>query len=269
MNYLIVNTSNMRLQRITPQHRLSVRKRSLALLTVAAAACFLAPPALGQNPSQRLFQRMLARVAADDSLRAAWSFSYDLHLAGKYYLKNDSAQVLEAWHIAQTRDSLRAQRLSRRDSGEADVVKRYEAPVKIESRRRGPNHQTDDPLTAVIWELLNHIKKDSKAQLLIDGETSGRDGATNCVVRFLAKNRSGSLWINAQSAALERIEWAYGKSIGFSSSGEKSMIELAPVIEATMFPIRLVFNERARTLLRRSGTYTEIEVMKFHRENIP
>jgi hypothetical protein len=269
MNYLIVNTSNMRLQRITPQHRLSVRKRSLALLTVAAAACFLAPPALGQNPSQRLFQRMLARVAADDSLRAAWSFSYDLHLAGKYYLKNDSAQVLEAWHIAQTHDSLRTQRLSRQDRGKADVVKRYEAPIKFVSSRRGPNHQTSDPLTAVIWELLNHIKKDSKAQLLIDGETNGRDGARNYVMRFLAKNRSGSLWINTQSATLERIEWAYGKSMGFSSSGEKSMIELAPVIEATMYPVKIVFNERARTLLRRTGTYTEIETKNFQRENMP
>jgi hypothetical protein len=269
MKFFILNTSNMRLQRIIPRHRPAVTKRSLAFIAVAAVVCFLVPPAAGQTASQRLFQRMLARVAADDSLRAALSFSYDLHLVGKYYFKNDSAQVLEEWHIAQNQDSVRAQRLSRQNSGKAEVVKRYEPPIEIVSSQRRPSPQTGDPLTAVIWELLNRIKKDSKAQVLIDGETSGRDGAKNYILRFLAQDRSGSLWINAQSAALERIEWAYGKSTGFSSSGEKSTIELAPVFEAMMFPVKVVFNERARTLLRKTGTYTEIEIKNFQRENMP
>jgi len=112
-----------------------------------------------------------------------------------------------------------------------------------------------------------YFKKDSKAQMIIDGETAGRAGAKNYVLRFLANGRTGSLWINAQTAELERIEWASGKSLGLASSGEKSMIELAPVIEPMVFPTKLIFNERSRTLLRRTGSYTEIETRNFQRED--
>ncbi len=238
----------------------------MLLFVLAAASCIAAS---AQSPSQRLFARMWANFAATDSLRQTISFSYDLHLASTFYLKEDSAQVTEDWRIVQTPDSIRAQLVARQTNGKAEVAKQYTPPVKLASVRRSKSQIADDPLIAAIGEILQHIKKDSKSQMMLDGETAGRNGAKNYVMRFLAKDRSGSLWINARAAKLERLEWAYGKSIGLTSSGEKSAVELAPVLNEMMFPVKLVFNERARTLLRRTGTYTEIETKNFKYEEVP
>jgi len=240
----------------------------MPLLVLIAAGC-IAASVSAQSLSQRLFARMLANFAAADSLRQALSFSYDLHLAGAFYFKDDSAQVTEDWRISQTPDSIRAQLVARRMNGKAEVAKQYVPPVKIASVKRGRSQTADDPLMTAIREILQRIKKDSKSQVMIDGETVGRRGAKNFVLRFLANDRSGSLWIDAATAKLERLEWTYGKSIGLSSSGEKSSIELAPVLNEMFFPIKLVFNGRARTLLRRTGSYTEIEIKNFKREELP
>lgn len=212
---------------------------------------------------------MLANFAAADSLHRTLAFSYELHLAGTFYLKADSAQVTEDWRIIQTPDSIRALPISRQTNGKADLAKQYVSPVKIASTKRGQSLMAGDPLLATIWEILQRIKKDAKSQVMIDGETVGRRGAKNYVLRFLANDRAGSLWINAATAKLERLEWAYGKSTGLSSSGEKSLVELAPVINEMIFPVKLIFNERARTLLRRTGSYTEIETKNFKREEMP
>jgi len=239
------------------------------LVIVLGAAVCVAASASAQSSSQRLFSRMLANFAVADSLRQTLSFSYELHLAGAFYLKDDSAQVTEDWRIVQTPDSIRAQLVARQTNGKAEVAKQYVPPVKMASVRRGKRQTADDPLMAAIWEILQRIKKDSKSQVMIDGETAGRSGAKNYVLRFLANDRAGSLWINAATAKLERLEWAYGKSTGLSSSGENSSVELAPVLNEMIFPVKFVFNERARTLLRRSGSYTEIETKNFQREEMP
>ena len=257
------------MRKIFRQTHFQVECRVLIILAVLAASGFFSFPALGQTSSQRLFGRMQARFVAEDSLRRATSFSYDLNLTSTLYLKNDSAQVFEEWRLTQNPDSIRARRLSRRTNGKAELIKKYEAPIKIQSVKRDPRQQIDGPLTAAIWDLLDRIKKDSRSHVMIDGETTGRDGAKNYVIKFLANDRAGSFWVNAQTAGLERVEWAYGKSIGLSSSGEKSTIELAPVFSAVSFPVKLVFNERSRTLLRRTGAYTEIATRNFQREDTP
>jgi len=242
-------------------------KRFVLFATVLAAVNLLAISAFSQTASQRLFALMSARLAKDDSIRQTFSYSYDIHLTGSFYHKDDSAQVVEDWQISQNQDSIRARLVSRQINGAAELGKQYAPPVKILSVKRDPRRPGDDPVMAAIWDLLQRIKKDSKSQVLIDGEALGRGGVKNYIMRFLANDRAGSLWINAQTFALERVEWAYGKSIGLSSSGEKSEIVLAPFINAINFPVKLVFNERSRTLLRRTGSYTEIETSNFQRED--
>jgi len=236
---------------------------------ILTAACFFATSAFAQSPSQRLFMRMSGNFVANDSLRRTLAYSYDLHLTGMFYLKADSVQIVEDWRIIQTPDSIRVLPISLQTNGKAEMAKQYVPPVRLASVKRGKGWMADDPLMAAIGEVLHRIKKDSKAQVMIDGETAGRDGAKNYVLRFLADDRTGSLWINAATAKLERLEWAYGKSIGLSSSGEKSSVELAPVLNEMFFPSKLVFNGRARTLLRRTGSYTEIAIKNFKREEMP
>jgi hypothetical protein len=234
-----------------------------------AAVNLLALSAFSQTASQRLFALMSAHFAKDDSIRQTLSYSYDLHLTGAFYHKDDSAQVIEDWQISQTPDSIRARLVSRQINGSAELGKQYAPPVKIISVKRDRRRPEDDPVMAALWEVMQRIKKDSKSQVLIDGEAIGRDGVKNYIMRFLAKDRAGSLWINAQTFALERVEWAYGQSIGLSSSGEKSEMVLAPFINAINFPVKFVFNERSRTLLRRTGSYTEIEIRNFQPEDKP
>jgi hypothetical protein len=239
------------------------RNRLKSLIFIAAGLSTAS--ALAQSSSQRLFALMSARFAVDDSLRQAAIFSYELHLASTFYMKDDSAQIAEDWRLVQTPDSIRAQLVSRQTTGKDEVAKQYASPLQLASAKRGKA----DPLLAPIREILQRIKKDSKAQIMIDGQTAGRNGAPNYVLRFLANDRAGSLWVNVKTAALERIEWAYGKSIGLSSSAEKSSVEFAPVLNDMAFPVRLVFNERNRALLRRTGSYTEIEIKNFKREEMP
>ncbi len=244
-------------------------KRPLVVVSVLAAVNLLAISAFSQTASQRLFALMSARFAKDDSIRQALSYSYDLHLTGAYYHKDDSAQVIEDWRISQTPDSLRARLVSRQINGSAELGKQYAPPLRILSVKRDSRRPEDDPVMATIQDVLQRIKKDSKSQVLIDGEAVGRDGVKNYIMRFLAKDRAGSFWINVQTFALERVEWAYGKSIGLSSSGEKSEMVLATFSSGINFPVKLVFNERSRTLLRRTGSYTEIEIRNFQPEDKP
>jgi hypothetical protein len=177
--------------------------------------------------------------------------------------------VIEEWRIAQGHDSLRVRLLARRIHGKDKTAKSYEPPVAIKSSRRGANPQEEDPVVALMWGVLNRIKQDREAQILIDGQVVGGNGVPNYLVKFLADGRIGSLWINMQTADLERLEWAYGKSLGVVSSGSNSVIEMAEVSGALRFPARLVFNERARALLRRTGAYTEIEIRNFQSEKKP
>jgi hypothetical protein len=230
--------------------------------------CLGAATAFCQSASQFIFAKTVARLAEDDSLRQRLSFSYTLHLTGTLYQKDDSAQVIEAWRIAQDEDSVRVQLLSQRLEGKTELAKKYKPPVEIKPAKRGENPRQEDPLMGVTWELLSWIQQDSKAHLMIDGKTTSTSGNLCYVVKFLANDRIGSLWVNAQTAALEHIEWAHGKSFGVISSGENSVIELAPVAGASSFPVKLIFNERSRKLLRRTGAYTEIEIRDFHRETI-
>ncbi len=226
--------------------------------------------AFGQTVSQRAVAAMFTRMAANDSIRQQSVYSYDLVLAGTFYTKNDSAQVIEEWRIAHDDDSVRARLLMRRSSGKADLAKRYEPPLKINSCKRGKDPQAEDPAMALTWEVLNRIKHDRKAQVLIDGQVAGENGSNNYLVKFLADGRTGSLWINMQTADLERLEWAHGKSLGVVSSGHHSTITMAAVSSSTIrFPAKLVFNERARALRRRTGTYTEIEIRNFQHEKMP
>jgi hypothetical protein len=244
-------------------------KPPLVIVSVLAAVNLSAIAAFSQTASQRLFALMSARFIKDDSIRQALSYSYDLHLTGAFYHKDDSAQVIEDWQISQTPDSIRARLISRQINGAAELGKQYAPPLRILSVKRGLRRPEDDPVMATLQEVLQRIKKDSKSQVLIDGEAVGRDGAKNYIMRFLAKDRAGSLWINAQTFALERVEWVYGKSLGLSSSDEKSEMVLAPFINAINFPVKLVFNERSRALLRRTGSYTEIEIRNFQPEDKP
>lgn len=243
------------------------RERIKSLILVAAG--LLAVSAFAQSSSQHLFSLVSARFAVDDSLRQTATFSYELHLASTFYLKEDSAQVTEDWRIMQTPDSIRAQLVSRQTTGKAEVAKQYVPPVKIISTKRSKGQAVADPLLTPIRELLQRIKKDAKAQVMIDGQTTGRSGASNYVLRFLANDRTGTLWVSAKTAALEHVEWAYGKSVGVSSSAEKSSVEFAPMLNEITFPVRLVFNARNRALLRRTGSYTEIETKNFKREEMP
>ncbi len=240
---------------------------SIKWLALAASLC--ATSTLAQSSSQRLFAQMAARFAANDSLLQTAAFSYELHLNGTFYFKDDSAQVQEDWRIVQTPDSIRVQLVARQTTGKAELAKQYEPPVKIVSAPRDKSRAAMDVLLAPIGEILQRIKKDKKAQVLIDGQVAGRSGASNFVLRFLAHDRAGSFWINAKTAELERVEWAYGKSLGISSSAEKSSVELGPVLSEVTFPVRLVFNARNRALLRRTGSYTEIETKNFKREEMP
>jgi len=239
--------------------------KSLAL----AAASLFAASTFAQSASQRLFAQMSARFAADDSLRQAATFSYELHLTGMFYLKDDSAQVIEDWRIVQAPDSIRAQLVARQTMGKAEAAKQYVPPVKLISMKRDKGRAAMEPLLAPIGEILQRIKKDKKAQVMIDGQTAGRNGARNYVLRFLANDRAGSFWVNAKTAELERVEWAYGKSVGLSSSTEKSSVDFAPVLNEMIFPTRLIFNARNRALLRRTGLYTEIEIKNFKHEETP
>jgi len=236
---------------------------------ILVAAGLVAASAFAQSSSQRLFSLMSARFAADDSLRQTAAFSYELHLTSTFYMKDDSAQVTEDWRIVQTPDSIRAQLVARQTTGKAELAKQYVPPVKIASAQRSKGQAGADPLLAPTREILQRIKKDSKTQVMIDGQTAGRNGAPNYVLRFLANDRSGSLWVNAKTAELERLEWAYGKSLGLSSSAEKSSVEFTPVLSEMIFPVRLIFNARHRALLRRTGSYTEIVTKNFKREETP
>lgn len=229
----------------------------------------LTAAAFSQTASQRVVAKMFTRLAVNDSLRRQLAYSYDLVLNGTFYAKNDSAQVIEEWRIAQGHDSLRVRLLARRIHGKDKTAKSYEPPVAIKSSRRGANPQEEDPVVALMWGVLNRIKQDREAQILIDGQVVGGNGVPNYLVKFLADGRIGSLWINMQTADLERLEWAYGKSLGVVSSGSNSVIEMAEVSGALRFPARLVFNERARALLRRTGAYTEIEIRNFQSEKKP
>lgn len=227
-----------------------------------------AAPVFGQTASEQVFAKMLARLAANDSIRKKSPYSYELQLTGTFLSKSDSAQVIEEWRIAEDQDSIRVRLLSRRSNGKAEIAKKYESPVKIHSAKRaGP--QEHGPVMQMAADVLNWIKKDSKAQMLIDGQTAGRSGGNNYILKFLAKNRTGSLWINTETAALERMEWAYGKSFGVASSGQKSVIEFAPVKGDMIFPARLIFNESSRALFRKAGSYTEIEIRNFQMEAMP
>jgi hypothetical protein len=187
-------------------------------------------------------------------------------MASTFYQKNDSAQIMEEWRIAQDQDSIRVRRLSRQIEGKAEITKKYQPPLDLKPSKRRQDSGRGDPLMAVVWELLSRIRDDSKAYLMIDGKAAGESGNLCYVIKFLANNHIGSLLINSQTADLERIEWAYGKSFGVFSSGEKSVIALASVDETIMFPVKLIFNERSRKLLSRTGTYTEIAITDFHRE---
>lgn len=243
--------------------------RSRIKLLITAAVLF-AVSATAQTPSQRLFTLTAARFAADDSLRQIAAFSYDLHLASTFYMKEDSAQVREEWRIMQTSDSIRVQLVARQTTGKAEVAKQYVSPVKLASaQRHGGQTTTADPLLAPVRDILFRIKKDAKSQVMIDGQTPGRNGASNYILRFLAHDRTGALWVNTKTAQLERVEWAYGKSLGVSSSAEKSSVEFAPILNEINFPVRLVVNARNRALLRRTGSYTEIETKNFKREEMP
>lgn len=229
----------------------------------------MAVSASAQTSSQRLFSLLSARFAADDSLRQMAAFSYDLHLASTFYMKEDSAQITEDWHLRQTPDSIRAVLVSRQTTGKAEVVKQYESPVKIASASRRKDQMPTEPLLTPIREILQRIKKDKKAQVMIDGQTTGSGGASNYVLRFLANDRTGTLWVNTKTANLERVEWAYGKSLGVSSAAENSSVEFAPVLNDMTFPVRFVVNARNRALLRRTGSYTEIETKNFKPEEMP
>jgi hypothetical protein len=228
-----------------------------------------ASAAFGQTASQRVVDKMFSRLAANDSIRQQLAYSYDLVLAGTFYTKNDSAQVIEEWRIALEDDSVRASLLARRSSGKEDIAKRYTPPIKINSSKRDENPQEEDPIMALMWRALNRIKHDRKAQVLIDGRVVGENGSANYLVKFLADGRTGSLWIDVQTADLKRLEWAYGKSFGVASSGHNSAITMAEVSGELRFPAKLIINERSRALLRRTGSYTEIEIRNFQREETP
>lgn len=241
---------------------------SSTLLWLIGILSGLVAPVFGQTTTEQVFVKMLARFAANDSILKKSPHAYDLQLTGTFYSKNDSAQVIEEWRVAEDPDSIRARLLSRRTEGKPEIAKKYESPLKIHSAKRaGP--QENGPIMQTAEEMLAWIKKDSKAQMLIDGQTTGPSGGSNYILKFLAKNRTGSLWINTKTAALERMEWAYGKSFGVASSGQKSIIEFAPVKGDVIFPSRLIFNESSRALFRKAGSYTEIEIRNFQMEAMP
>jgi hypothetical protein len=223
----------------------------------------------GQTASQRVVAKMFSRLTANDSIRQQLAYSYDLVLTGTFYTKNDSAQVIEEWRIAHDDDSVRTRLLTRRSSGKEEVAKRYEPPVKINSFKPGEKPYEDDPVVALAWGVLNRIKQDRKAQILIDGQVAGKNGSANYLIKFLADGRAGSLWINMQTADLERLEWTYGKSLGVISSGHNSVIEMSEAGGEIRFPAKLKINERSRSLLRRTGSYTEIEIRNFQQEKTP
>jgi hypothetical protein len=236
---------------------------------VWAIAGFTATAVIGQTTSQRVVAKMFSRLAANDSIRQQLAYSYDLVLTGTFYTKNDSAQVIEEWRVAHDEDSLRARLLTRRSSGKDDVAKHYEPPIKINSSKRDENAQQDDPVAALAWEVLNRIKQDRKAQVLIDGQVTGENGSANYLVKFLADGRTGSLWINMQTADLGRLEWTYGKSLGVVASGHNSVIVMSEAGGGIRFPAKLTINERTRALLRRTGSYTEIEIRNFQQGKVP
>lgn len=242
---------------------------SRARLMVGLMAGLAASTVWGQTASQRVVVKMFSRLASNDSLRQQLAYSYDLVLAGTLYTKNDSAQVIEEWRIAHDGDSVRVRLLTRRSNGKEDVAKHYEPPMKLNSSERGENPQEDDPILAMMWGILNRIKQDRKAQVLIDGQVVGENGSANYLVKFLADGRAGSLRINVKTADLERLEWTYGKSLGVVSSGHNSVIEMSEAGGAIRFPAKLMINERSRALLRRTGSYTEIEIRNFQQEKRP
>jgi hypothetical protein len=240
-----------------------------ARFMVGILAVLTASTVFGQTASQRVVAKMFSRLAANDSIRQRLAYSYDLVLTGAFYTKNDSAQVIEEWRVAHDEDSLRVRLLTRRSSGKDDVAKRYEPPMKINSSKRGEDPQEDDPVMALAWKVLNRIRQDRKAQVLIDGQVVGENGSANYLIKFLADGRTGSLWINMQTAVLERLEWAYGKSLGVVSSGHNSVITIAETGSAIRFPAKLTIDEHSRALLRRTGSYTEIEIRNFQQEKTP
>jgi hypothetical protein len=244
---------------------MSGRARFMAVIIAGLAASTV----FGQTASQRVVAKMFSRLAVNDSIRQQLTYSYDLVLTGNFYTKTDSAQVIEEWHIAHDDDSIRVRLLARRSNGKENVAKSYESPVKINSSKQSENPQDDDPAVMLMWRVLNRIKQDRKAQMLIDGQVVGENGSANYVVKFLADGRTGSLWINVQTANLERLEWAYGKSLGVVSSGHNSVIEMSEAGGTIRFPAKLMINERSRALLRRTGSYTEIEIRNFQQEKTP
>ncbi|MGH7595041.1 MAG: hypothetical protein ACREOI_01765 [bacterium] len=235
----------------------------------AIIAGLAASSVFGQTASQRVVAKMFSRLTANDSIRQQLAYSYDLALTGTFYTKTDSAQVIEEWRVAHDKDSIRARLLTRRSNGKDNVAKSYESPVKINSSKRSENSRDDDPVVAPVWEVLDRIKQDRKAQVLIDGQVAGENGGTNYVIKFLAGGRAGSLWINMKTANLERLEWTYGKSLGVVSSGHNSVIEMSEAGGMVRLPVRLMINERSRALLRRTGSYTEIEIRNFQQEKTP
>jgi hypothetical protein len=240
-----------------------------ALWRVGIIASLATATAFGQTVSQRVVAKMFAHMAANDSIRQQLAYAYDFVLTGTFYAKNDSAQVIEEWRIAHDKDSVRVRLLARRSTGKKEIAKSYESPIEFKSIKRGEKLQEDDPIMALMWRVLNRIKQDRKAQVLIDGRVVGKNGRANYLVKFLADGRTGSLWINAQTADLKRLEWAYGKSFGVASSGHNSAIEMAAVSGELNFPAKLIINERSRALLRRTGSYTEIEIRNFQRKEMP
>jgi hypothetical protein len=223
-------------------------------------------PVVGQTVSEALFARTMAHLVESEKVRQDLSYSYTLYLTGTFYQKDDSAQITESWQISQHQDSIRVKPLSRHIGGNADLAKKYKLPLEMKAAKRSEQRDQDDPVMAVVLDLLSRIQKDSKAHFMIDGKVDGRRGNPCYVLRFLADGRSGSLWVDAQSIYTERIEWVYGKSFVVASSDESSSIELAPATEEAIFPVKLIFNEQSRALLSRSGAYTEVEIRDFQWE---
>lgn len=226
-------------------------------------------PVASQTVSEALFARTMTRLGESEKIRQDLSYSYTLELTGRFYQKDDSVQITDLWQISQHHDSIRVEPLSRRRvDGNADLAKKYKPPFELKAAKRSEQRDQDDPVMVMTLDLLSRIQKDSKAHFMIDGKAEGRRGNPCYVLRFLADGRSGSLWVDTQTTHIERIEWAYGKSFVLTSSDESSSIELAPVTKDIMFPARLIFDERSRALLSWTGTYTEVEIRNFQREEI-
>ncbi|MDZ7343375.1 MAG: hypothetical protein ONA90_02550, partial [candidate division KSB1 bacterium] len=107
--------------------------------------------------SEALFARAMARLAESEKIRQDLSYSYTLHLTGTFFQKGDSAQLTESWQISQQQDSIRVKPLSRHIGGNANLVKKYKLPFEIKAGKRSAHRQQDDPVMAVVLELLSRI----------------------------------------------------------------------------------------------------------------